>query len=51
MLVLAHAGDWLVNLIYLAPVIVIVLWIAFTSIRDRRRDRRDGEPRTPETRS
>ena len=39
---LAHAGDWLVSLIYMGPVIVIVVWISINSIRDRRRERREG---------
>ena len=41
---LAHAGDWLVSLIYMGPVIAIVTWISVNSILDRRRRKRDGEP-------
>lgn len=42
---LAHAGHWLVNVIYVAPVILIVGWIGITSLRDRRRERRQGGSR------
>jgi hypothetical protein len=49
MIVVAHVGHWLVNLIYLAPVILIVSWIGITSIRDRRHEHRDDGPRRTET--
>jgi hypothetical protein len=41
---LAHAGHWLVNLIYMGPVIAIVAWISINSILERRRERREGHP-------
>lgn len=49
MTVLAHAGHWLVNLIYAAPVIVIVGWIGITNIRDRRHEKRSGGAPSTET--
>ena len=36
MLVLAHAGHWLVQLIYLVPLLVLVGVIVAGRIRDRR---------------
>jgi hypothetical protein len=33
---LAHSGHWLVNVMYVAPVLVIVVWVGVQSIRDRR---------------
>jgi hypothetical protein len=49
-LLLAHAGHVLVDLLTVAPVIVLIIWFAFITIRDRRRgedDEEEGElPRT-----
>lgn len=36
MLVLAHAGHWLVNALYVAPVIFVFAVIAREKLRDRR---------------
>lgn len=33
---LAHAGHWVVNLLYLAPVVLIVTMLAVASRRDKR---------------
>ena len=46
---LAHAGDWIVSLIYMGPVILIVTWISINSIRDRRREKREGGTQRTET--
>jgi len=40
LLPLAHAGHWLVEALYVAPVVVIVVWISVKSVLDRRRDAR-----------
>ena len=37
MLVLAHAGHWLINVAYFAPVVGFLAWLAIAQIRDRRR--------------
>lgn len=43
---LAHAGHWLVNALYLAPVVLFLAWLAVVHVRERRergaatRDRR-----------
>ena len=39
---LAHVGHWALNLLYVAPVIVVVGWISVRAILDRRAERRDG---------
>ena len=46
----AHAGHVVVDLLTVAPVVLLILWFAFITIRDRRRgidDEEEGEqPRT-----
>ena len=48
MLLLAHAGHWLVQLIYLVPIAVLIGVIVAGRVRDRRRaaheEVRDSEP-------
>ncbi|MDQ3675448.1 MAG: hypothetical protein M3401_01380 [Actinomycetota bacterium] len=34
---LAHAGHWLVNLLYLLPLVLVFLALGFQALRDRRR--------------
>lgn len=43
---LAHTGHVLVDLLAVAPVIVLILWLAVITIRDRRAglDDKEGEP-------
>jgi hypothetical protein len=41
-LVLAHAGHWLANVVYAGPVVVVVGWLAFTTVRERRREKAEG---------
>ncbi|HEU4656194.1 MAG TPA: hypothetical protein VFR97_01650 [Capillimicrobium sp.] len=38
---LAHVGHWTTSLLYLAPVAVVVVWLAIQSFRQKRRDRTD----------
>ena len=42
---LAHAGHWLADLMYVAPVVVLVGWIGIRALLDRRRG--DDEPAAP----
>jgi hypothetical protein len=42
-LIPAHVGHWLADLLYVMPVLVIVVWISIRAIIDRRAARR--EPR------
>ena len=46
MLVLAHAGHWLAQLMYVVPVVGIVAWLGVTTYRDRHR--RADEAAEPE---
>jgi hypothetical protein len=41
--VIAHAGHWLPQLLYLAPLIVLIVAIAVGRLRERRDGRHDGE--------
>ena len=33
---IAHAGHWLVNVLYLVPLLVVIGMLAISSVRDRR---------------
>ena len=35
---LAHAGHWLIETLYVLPVVVVVVWISIKSLLDRRRE-------------
>jgi hypothetical protein len=39
----AHAGHWAVDLLTLAPVLVLALWFLITGVRSRRRIRSEAE--------
>lgn len=38
----AHIGHWWTSLLYLAPVLLVVVWLAIQTWRQRRRDRSEG---------
>jgi len=42
MTLLAHAGHWLVNAAYFAPVVGFLAWLGWTELRGRR-ERRDEQ--------
>ena len=44
---LAHAGHWLVEVMYLLPVVIVVGFITFRAIVDRRRERREAKAAPP----
>ena len=46
MIVLAHAGHWAVQLLYLLPLVLLVGILVTTKVRDRRAARtgRDAQP-------
>jgi membrane protein implicated in regulation of membrane protease activity len=44
MTVIAHAGHWLVQVAYFAPVVLFLVWLGWMVIRDRRSG--DGESPT-----
>lgn len=41
-LLIAHVGHWLVNVLYLLPLVVVVAMLAVSSLRDRRAEAREG---------
>lgn len=43
MLVLAHAGHWIANLAYVAPVAVVVGFLAVQNRKDKRAAAREAE--------
>lgn len=47
MLVLAHAGHWLVSLVYAAPALLLGGVLAFSALKDRRRRARGDRPQAP----
>jgi len=36
MIPIAHAGHWLTSIAYFLPVVVFLVWLAVTQIRERR---------------
>jgi len=48
---LAHVGHWLVNVLYLVPLLIVVAMLAISSIRDRRAEAAEataaGPPAAP----
>lgn len=39
---IAHAGHWLVGLLYLVPLVVVVAMLTVSSLRDRRAEAAEG---------
>ena len=37
MLLLAHAGHWLVTIAYFTPVIAFIAWLVVVQVRERRK--------------
>ncbi len=42
MLIVAHAGHWLVGVLQFIPVLAFIVWLVVTQARERRR--REEEP-------
>ena len=48
MLILAHAGDWIVSSLYVVPLVVVVGVLGYQSLKDRRQLKRgEAPPRSP----
>ena len=47
MLTLGHSGHWLVNLLYLAPVVGFIGWLGVVTWRERLEVRASERQRTP----
>ena len=41
---IAHAGHWLVQVAYFLPVLLFLIWLGVTVVRDRREDSEPGAP-------
>jgi hypothetical protein len=41
-ILLAHAGHWLVNAAYFVPVVGFLGWLGWTELRNRREKRGEG---------
>jgi hypothetical protein len=48
LLVLAHAGHWLPQLLYLAPLAVVVVALVVGRVRERRAARADARAGSPD---
>jgi hypothetical protein len=44
---IAHPGHWLVDAAYFLPVVVFIVWLVVTQVKDRRRGRSGGQPQRP----
>ena len=42
MLTIAHVGHWAINLLYVAPPLIVVGVLAYRSMKERRQIRREG---------
>ena len=40
---IAHAGDWIVNSLYVAPLVIVVIVLGYQTLKDRRQLKRDGD--------
>ncbi len=47
MIVHAHAGHWLIDVAYFLPVAGFMVWLGWTTVRDRRRRRVEEGQRDP----
>ena len=47
-LLVAHAGHWLVQVAYLLPVAGFLVWLAYTTIKERRAERARGGEADPD---
>lgn len=48
MLPLAHSGHWIVDLAYVSPLVGLLIWLAVTTLRERRRAASDEAREGPE---
>lgn len=46
-MIAAHAGHWLVNLAYAAPVVALLGWMAVVKVRERRERRHPADDDAP----
>ena len=48
MLPLAHSGHWIVDVAYVSPFVGLLIWLGFTTLRERRRAGREEASEGPE---
>ena len=48
-MVIAHGGHWLLNVLYMVPVIIVVGFVSIQALRDRRAQARSDAPKKKET--
>jgi hypothetical protein len=46
---LAHAGHWAVDLLTVLPVLLLIIWFAIITVRDRRRRPDPAESEEPDS--
>jgi hypothetical protein len=39
---IAHTGHWIESVLILVPTVGFIGWLAFVTLRERRRERREG---------
>jgi ABC-type proline/glycine betaine transport system permease subunit len=44
---IAHAGHWLVNVLYIVPLLVVVAMLGISSVRDRRAEAAEAAGASP----
>jgi hypothetical protein len=47
MLLIAHSGHWIVDVAYVSPFVGLLIWLGFTTLRERRRAGREEADRRP----
>ena len=47
MLLIAHSGHWIVDVAYVSPFVGLLIWLGFTTLRERRRAGRDEADQRP----
>jgi hypothetical protein len=45
---IAHAGHWIVNILYIVPLVVVVAMLGISSVRDRRAEAADASGPAPD---
>ena len=48
-MLIAHTSHWLVNLLYLAPMVAFLAWLGVTTLKERRaeKDEPERKPKVP----
>ena len=49
-MLIAHSSHWLVNVLYLAPVVTFLSWLGVTTYKERRRGKAKSRSDPPDKR-